>query len=264
MIKILKNYYRIIVKNYLDKNSIFIPFEYQSSYVHFGGGFDVTGIVYSVLKRHPKNIKILLIGVFGCRDYFFLKNKNFENIYTIDIQPQKYISLDFIGSIEDFVTEKKFDIIIMFEVLEHLKFDTIGLLNIRKCLVDDGELLISVPFYNDIEKSHIRIYSDVSITRLFETCGFFVKDRFYRPGFFWLKYFNYFIHILNILSFFIFKRHIYDFIKKRMIRLEIYFSKFKFFNFLRKYSNHFGCIYVLNKSSFFDYIKLNNDMYKNK
>jgi SAM-dependent methyltransferase len=258
----LKNIYKKVVSAYLKEKNFIIPSSYQSSFVHFGGGYDVTGIIDKIIGDYQKNVKILIIGVFGCRDYFYLKYKKYSNITTVDLTNQKYIHVDIVDNIEKLENfEIEYDFVIMFEVLEHLKFDTKALNNIRNNLSPNGKLILSIPFYNDDEESHIRIYSDLSAKRLFNVCGFTVDQQFYRPGIWWFKFVNYVIHIFNIFYFMIFGHHIYDFIKPKLIKLEIYLSKLIFLNKIRRFSKFYGCIYSLNKSDHFDYIKLNSSMY---
>ena len=79
-----------------------------------------------------------------------------------------------VGSIEDFLekTEEKFDFIMMFEVIEHVKDPDYLLKLIKKVKTPDGQLLISTPSFespsfgmdDEANKCHIRLYTTADNT----------------------------------------------------------------------------------------------------
>jgi 2-polyprenyl-3-methyl-5-hydroxy-6-metoxy-1,4-benzoquinol methylase len=52
-----------------------------------------------------------------------------------------------VGGLADFRPEEKFDVVVMLEVLEHIKLDEVSQVvqNLHACLVDNGRLIVTVP-----------------------------------------------------------------------------------------------------------------------
>jgi len=138
-----------------------------------------------IIKRLDLNNKKILD--FGCSDgkfFDFLKERNikFEGVgYDIDTSLRK-LNLNFklysdLNKIKD-----KFDVITMFEVIEHMNLDEAydTLKRIRNLLRKDGLLVISTrnisalreawEFWYDI--THIRPYPIKDLIYIVESCGF--------------------------------------------------------------------------------------------
>ncbi len=103
----------------------------------------------------------------------------------------------FTGTVQEFAetTERRFDVAILADVLEHLTYAAPILTTIRSLLKDDGRLLVSVPnaahwtiresllrgrFDYDVtglmDATHVRWYTLDSLRRLLSACGFAVEE----------------------------------------------------------------------------------------
>ena len=93
--------------------------------------------------------------------------------------------------------EKKFDLITMFEVLEHIKDDRNALKKINSLLKEGGMFLLSVPAEaklwgpNDILAGHIRRYEKKELISLLNESGFKIVE-FFSYGYPWLNIIKYF------------------------------------------------------------------------
>lgn len=87
----------------------------------------------------------------------------------------------FISDLYDFKTEKKFDCILVLEVLEHLKDDRKALEILHGWLKPDGRLIISVPTIKFNEKytemGHLRHYTEFSLEELLKSCKFRIQRK---------------------------------------------------------------------------------------
>lgn len=79
------------------------------------------------------------------------------------------------------VLDSRFDLIIAFDVLEHIERDTVAMENIHSMLVDGGRFIISVPQYqflwsplDDLVK-HKRRYSRREMTEKLRAAGFSIR-----------------------------------------------------------------------------------------
>lgn len=111
------------------------------------------------------------------------------NSKLIDIAKSKVkdkVKLGF-GDIEEeryFFSNKKFDSVVCLNVLEHIKNDTLALVNIYKLLKRGGHLILLVPshlwLYGEIDKSigHFRRYNKTQLNQLIKSIGFkIIKSR---------------------------------------------------------------------------------------
>lgn len=82
--------------------------------------------------------------------------------------------------------DKKFDKVISFETIEHIKEDKLFISKIINNLKDDGEFICSVPNqtifpYNpSVVPFHVRHYTTEDITNLLESCGLKVIEYYYQ------------------------------------------------------------------------------------
>ncbi len=92
---------------------------------------------------------------------------------------------------------KVFDLIILLDVLEHIKDDGGTLSELHRCTAAGGKIVITVPGYNwlfgrhDVALHHMRRYGKRELTRRVETAGFRVRRA---------TYFNTFLFPLVALS----------------------------------------------------------------
>jgi len=259
----MKKKYQEIKEKYLELQGYTVPKMYQSSFVHWGGGVDVQYIYSKFLKDLPNNSKILVIGVMGGRDYFFLKNCGYE-VTAVDIGTQPEITPITLCNIEEPLpfSESSFDAVLFGEVLEHLKHDVVALENVKRILKPTGKLIVSIPFYNDWEDGHMRIHSPLSGRRLLALSGFTVVDYLERPGVIWLNIFNWVQHGLSFLSYLLRGKSVYPLTTKLIGRFEWFWGHKIFLRPIRKLSKHFGGYYLCTKSSVaFDHISVNKDLY---
>ncbi len=124
--------------------------------------------------------EILNVGSFWGRDYFYLKKKG-KNVTNIDIVDNG-LPCTIIADItdENFSLKKKFDVVLIAEVLEHLFKDFKALQNAREVLREDDYLIITVSFFNDFADYHVRVYTPKTIKRLLESEGFKIEKIIYR------------------------------------------------------------------------------------
>jgi SAM-dependent methyltransferase len=87
--------------------------------------------------------------------------------------------------------EEKFDLVCMFDVLEHVRDDAAALRAIRARLREGGQILVTVPASpslwsrHDVENQHFRRYTRTGLVRLFEENGFVVaRSTFFNTALF--------------------------------------------------------------------------------
>lgn len=94
------------------------------------------------------------------------------------------------ASLDDqFQTESPFDLVTMFDVLEHIADDVGALRTLRRSMTPDGRLAITAPAHNwlwsrhDESEGHVRRYSPASLRNALAQAGFEVIE--IRYFFFW-------------------------------------------------------------------------------
>lgn len=106
-----------------------------------------------------KNSEILDVGCGGGTFLMHLKNKGYSRLSGIEIDPNysRYVETE-IGAIvlrrniEQVDSERQYDVITMWHVLEHMSDLDKGLAAVKKLLKSDGVLFIEVPMIFDIAK----------------------------------------------------------------------------------------------------------------
>lgn len=176
-------------KEFYDKelqNSI-IKKNFKISELRKNSFFDVERRSNFVRKLVRKNQKILEIG---SGDGFFLENI-FDHGYNITgteiskqrrqrskkITKAKVLDLDFSEEIKNF---GKFDVIVLFHVLEHIQKPKIFLKNISKLLKPKGKIIVEVPNFNDfqiiinesyknwqLQRAHIHYFTPKILKKIF-------------------------------------------------------------------------------------------------
>lgn len=98
---------------------------------------------------------------------------------------------------------QKFDLICLFDVLEHIKQDRAALLEIKKFLNRDGRIILTVPAFqflwsNQDKKLHrFRRYNRKNLRELLESCNLEIVE---------ISYFNFFLFPLALLARFFSKK----------------------------------------------------------
>ena len=138
----------------------------------------------AMVKYLKDKHRILIVGDFSKRDYAILSALGKE-VHVIDIVPIEGVKHFYLQSITNKTPfeEKYFDGIVLAEVIEHLFEDYIALQEIHRILKDDGSLVITVPYFSNVQDKpeyHVRIHSSKTITRLLQHSGFTIEEHFYR------------------------------------------------------------------------------------
>ncbi len=128
--------------------------------------------------------KILVIGDFTKRDYSVL-NALGKDVSVLDIVPIKGVEKFYLQSITEktMFDDNTFDGVVLAEVIEHLFEDHLALQEINRILKDDGTLVVTVPYFSNIQDApefHVRVHSQKTINRLLKYTGFSIKEHFFR------------------------------------------------------------------------------------
>ena len=123
-------------------------------------------IINYFIKKYKKNPEILDIG---CGDGYF-----FDEYKGVGIEPCTLFKKENIINepLENIKLDKKFDIILALDVIEHLEDDTLIYKFLDKNLKDDGVAIITVPAHkklfneHDIAHNHYRRYDKVDLENL--------------------------------------------------------------------------------------------------
>jgi len=121
-------------------------------------------LIFTILKKNliKKNLKILSIGA-GTGDELKILNK-FGDVYVVDINkkaldliPKNLYSVKKIcNAIELPFEDKTFDLVVSFDVFEHIKEDYLATKEAYRVLKKDGILFFSVPAFQFLYSSHDR------------------------------------------------------------------------------------------------------------
>lgn len=137
------------------------------------------------MNIRPQQSCILIVGAHGGRDYHWLTGFGYE-VDVLDLGDHEWGKSKYIGDACREETwqqiDRNYDLIIMHDVLEHLPEDFAALRYARTVLKPAGFLFLSVPYKHDPEITHVRSYSEVTLTRLLNLAGY---DSFWkrdRPG----------------------------------------------------------------------------------
>lgn len=142
------------------------------------------------INKYKISGDVLDIGCGDCYfDYELLKsNQNINKLYGIDIYAKEEIKDGKYMVINDYkkLKNKKFDTIIMCDVIEHIENDADFLENtVKNLLKKDGKIIITVPAYqklfskHDEELKHYRRYNIKMIKELCDKTSFKIKKFHY-------------------------------------------------------------------------------------
>lgn len=259
-----KSNYAGIKEKYLDNFASFVPKKYHSTFVHLGGGVDQ---VYFLRQLRPKDkqLRILIVGVYGGRDFWGLRFK-VHDLFGMDLEVISDCEPTVAGDAEGIwpFSDEFFDVIIIGEVLEHLLFDMNALREASRALRKDGSLIVTVPFWSHDDPTHNRTYSPKTIIRLLDCCGFEVSDFLERPGFIFLNLLNYIIFPFALIYYFFSKKSLYAIVLPIICRLEFSLSKIRWPRIMLDVLGiiNWGCtIRAVRSSSSFDYKNGNKDTF---
>ena len=179
IIKLMKKEFEVVYHNF-EKNHFW--FKSRRRYI------------LQILKEVPKNVKILDIGCSSgilldeLADIGFKK----ENLYGVDISSEaidnckeKGLQNCFVMNAENITLNKKMDIVIASDCLEHLQDDEKALNNWYHLLKPNGMMLIFVPAFmslwseHDEVNMHFRRYTKDELTRKIIQAGFTINKSSY-------------------------------------------------------------------------------------
>ncbi len=180
----------------------------------------------TLVKYVPENTKSLLdIGCGRGGSLFLVKQKNKDietwGVELMELQAKEAIKIAdkvLIGSIEEnikYLPDNYFDVITMFDVLEHLSYPEDILRSLKKKLKDSGMIISSIPnvryctnlrdlfLFKDwkyveagiLDYTHLRFFTKKSILRLYKNSGYKV---YLHKGINAVKLWKFFL--INILS----------------------------------------------------------------
>ncbi len=143
------------------------------------------GRILKILKKRKNNISVLDVGC-GTGDYVeFFKNYgvNYSGLdlsnYAINKLKRKYPTMNFIcEDVFKVKLVKKCDIVFLSKVLEHITDEVKLLKKINNFLVEDGTLILSVPYdpklwsYADEQSHHKMRYTKTHLKSILKKSGF--------------------------------------------------------------------------------------------
>jgi SAM-dependent methyltransferase len=251
--------YELMKRDFLGEKTKIIPQKYWSQFICLGGASEVQYQIGQLIPNEKK--RVLVVGIFGGRDYFYLKTIG-KDCFALDLYPDDDFENLTISNVESNIPypDKYFDVVVIGEVLEHLVHDYNALQNIRRVLKDNGLLILSIPFLNDYEPTHIRLFNRKIAEKLLKVSGFIVDKIFERPNLFlYPSLINLLHHGVNALFFIFFKRGLYKVTLPLFWRLEVYLAKKS--NPFRRYFKNYGAIFKCRKGERFDYIDFNRQRF---
>lgn len=144
---------------------------------------NVHGKAREIINVHcDKNAKILDVGCSTGHLLYLLKKSDFKNLEGIDPSPEcsniakiKFNVNVITSDLFSFKTQKKYDLIILSSVLEHLQLVEDGLQKVRKLLSPNGQVIIIVPDAGNFYKKLKEPFGEFSI----EHINFFSEDSLY-------------------------------------------------------------------------------------
>lgn len=137
----------------------------------FKGRQDFVDVMFAKLETLPKNCKILVVGSGTGHDLEQLGK--FGKLHVLDIEaqaiqlvPQHLVETKTVGDVCDMPYESdSFDVVVAFDMLEHVENDVKAVSEIRRVLKKDGRLVFTVPAFNalfsghDVAMHHYRRYN---------------------------------------------------------------------------------------------------------
>ena len=266
--KVLSNLYKSMQEKELGDNADLVHAAYYSLFTNFSGSYQITAFWDRFVPRMGKPLNVLIVGAYGGRDYYHFLLKG-DKLSVIDLCDYPEFPGIRIGNIE---TDRlfdlySFDVVVLAEVLEHLIYDYDALMNIRHMLKDNGLLLISLPYYNDKERTHVRVHSRISIARLLAAAGFEIINYRERPGL--IKFgriYMMLIHFLNLLCYVILKRTYYGLLFRLTSIVDTAMSRYRipWRRFSSQYGAQMACRKTNQQSIYSDIVSFNRDLFRSR
>jgi len=155
--------------------------------------------------------------------------------------------------------------VVMAEVVEHLPNDFAALRRIREILKDDGALVLSVPFFQDAEPTHVRIHSPVSVERLLHAAGWSVADYVEKGGGLcslagWFPI-AMTVHAANLITFKLAGRTFYQPLNRRIAAFDSWLGRRRYS--LHRWSRLYGAFIKCTKAAPVDYVEMNVRAFEN-
>ena len=163
--------------------------------------FDHYSFVLSKLSGFTEGRELLEIGLGGCECVLVAVELGFD-VFGVDIMDtgvalaKKYGIEAELQDFMSFETERKWDIIIFGDVIEHVSDPRKSIVKLYDLLKDDGVLWLSTPNFDSafsvvnghddgmrLEVSHKNYFSRISLLDLLEQCGFVPVDYQLSPYF---------------------------------------------------------------------------------
>ena len=132
------------------------------------------------LSLMPSNKNSSILD-FGCGSGGFLKklkNSGYKDLSGVEVSEMKTTSASDCFIITKTIQKRKYDVILMMDVLEHIEDESAILREIKSHLKPDGILLLSVPAYqflwsnHDILNMHYRRYNRNSLQKVIKEAKF--------------------------------------------------------------------------------------------
>ena len=124
------------------------------------------------MSRVKKGDKVLDLG---CKDNELKKFLPEVDYIGVDIDGKPDIKYNLEMGLPKEILNKKFDVIIMGEFLEHIENFKTLLLQCKKCLKENGRIIVSTPFPYRFQISgdptHIHFFTKMSMRNLAKICG---------------------------------------------------------------------------------------------
>jgi len=258
----LPTIYQDLKRAYVGSLGCDVPTRYQSCFVAWGGSAEVQYIYGRWARELPAEGRVLVVGVVGGRDFFLMKSLGFD-VVGLDIAPQPEIAPVVTGNVEEELPfdEAEFDLVIISEVLEHLRNDVAALENIARVLKPAGKLIVSLPYYNDYSDGHVRIHSPRSAERLLAMGGFRIDDQVERPGLFRPGWLNPLQHALCLASWLVKRKTTYGFTNRLIGAWDWTLGHNLGLRAWRKRSKGFGAYFLCSRAAHVDAAELNRSIY---
>lgn len=105
-------------------------------------------------------------------------------VTTIDLEPKKFEWEHIVGDVQKICLERKFDVIVITEVLEHLKKPDKAMRNVISMSNADTTIIVSVPNFE--HPNHVRVYNEKKFKKFIKKYiniskfNIFVKEKQYK------------------------------------------------------------------------------------
>jgi SAM-dependent methyltransferase len=259
--EVLKRQYDKLKIAHLGANAEFVPPACRSNFVCYGGASEAQYVIGQLIPRSAK--RVLIVGVFGGRDYFFLKIRGTHELHAVDLQALPGYDNLRVANVECPLPypEHYFDAILMGDVLEHLLDDHTALSGLKRVLKREGVLVLTVPFLHEAEPTHLRVHTRLSVVRLLACCGFTVGRVIERPGpGLWPTWINPLHHALNLILYLLTGKTIYAKVLGFLGRVEYRTGGLTIP--WRRYSKRWGAVFECRPAAHaIDYVAMNRDAF---